>query len=59
MASRVSAVARERDRQRREARRAAASELVHLDAALQATDSVAGILDALFRSPFGSVCRPP
>ncbi|OBH90975.1 ATP-binding protein [Mycobacterium sp. E2733] len=48
--SRLSAVARERDRQRR----AAASDLVPLDSALQATDSVAGILDALLESPFGS-----
>ncbi|OBF07132.1 histidine kinase [Mycobacterium sp. ACS4054] len=48
--SRLSAVARERDRQRR----AAASDLVQLDAALQATDSVAGIMDALLQSSFGS-----
>ncbi|GAA4533572.1 ATP-binding protein [Mycobacterium paraffinicum] len=48
--SRLSAVARERDRQRR----AAASDLVPLDSALQATDSIAGILDALLESPFGS-----
>ncbi|WP_102418886.1 SpoIIE family protein phosphatase [Mycobacterium sp. 4858] len=48
--SRLSAAARERDRQRR----AAASDLVHLDSALQATDSVAGIMDALLESPFGS-----
>jgi CheY-like chemotaxis protein/anti-sigma regulatory factor (Ser/Thr protein kinase) len=48
--SRLSAVARERDRQRR----AAASDLVPLDSALQATDSVAGIMDALLESPFGS-----
>ena len=48
--SRLSAVARERDRQRR----AAASDLVQLDSALQATDSVAGIMDALLESPFGS-----
>ncbi|OBG29407.1 SpoIIE family protein phosphatase [Mycobacterium sp. E3198] len=43
VASRLSAIARERDRQRRESQ----LDLVHLDAALQATDSVAGILDAL------------
>lgn len=48
--SRLSAVARERDRQRR----AAASDLLPLDSALQATDSVAGILAALLESPFGS-----
>ena len=48
--SRLSAVARERDRQRREA----ASDLVLLDSALQATDSVAGIMHALLNSPFGS-----
>lgn len=48
--SRLSAVARERDRQRR----AAASDLVQLDSALQASDSVAGILDALLESSFGS-----
>lgn len=47
--SRLSAVARERDRQR-----LAASDLVQLDSALQATDSVAGILDALLESSFGS-----
>ncbi|UXA07712.1 SpoIIE family protein phosphatase [Mycobacterium sp. SMC-2] len=48
--SRLAAVARERDRQLR----AAASDLVQLDSALQATDSVAGILDALLESSFGS-----
>ncbi|KLO42735.1 SpoIIE family protein phosphatase [Mycobacterium nebraskense] len=48
--SRLSAVARERDRQRR----VAASDLVQLDSALQATDSVVGIMDALLESPFGS-----
>ncbi|OBH84843.1 SpoIIE family protein phosphatase [Mycobacterium scrofulaceum] len=48
--SRLAAVARERDRQRR----AAASDLVLLDSALQATDSVAGVLDALLQSSFGS-----
>jgi signal transduction histidine kinase/DNA-binding response OmpR family regulator/serine phosphatase RsbU (regulator of sigma subunit) len=51
--SRLSAVARERDRQDREARQRLTSDLVHLDSALQATDSVAGILDALMASPFG------
>ncbi|OBI94596.1 histidine kinase [Mycobacterium alsense] len=50
VASRLSAVARERDRQRREAQ----LDLVHLDSALQATDSVAGILDALIGYPHGS-----
>ncbi len=50
VASRLSAIARERDRQRREAR----LDLVHLDTALQATDSVAGMLDALVRYPYGS-----
>lgn len=50
VASRLSAVARERGRQRREAQ----IDLMQLDAALQATDSVAGILDALLNSPFGS-----
>ncbi len=50
VASRLSAVARERDRQRREAQ----LDLVHLDSALQATDSVAGILDALMRHASGS-----
>jgi len=50
VASRLSAVTRERDRQRREAQ----LDLVHLDSALQATDSVAGILDALIDYPSGS-----
>ena len=50
VASRLSAVTRERDRQRREAQ----LDLVHLDSALQATDSVAGILDALIDYPPGS-----
>ncbi|MDD4867065.1 MAG: SpoIIE family protein phosphatase, partial [Mycobacterium sp.] len=54
VASRLSAAARERDRQRREGRLRVASDLVQLDAALQAADSVGGILDAVFRSPFGS-----
>lgn len=54
VASRLSAVARERDRQRRETQLRLASDLVQLDSALQASDSVAGILDALLRSPFGS-----
>ncbi len=49
VASRLSAVARERDRQRR-----LASDLVQLDSALQGTDSVAGIMAALLNSPFGS-----
>ena len=50
VASRLSAVTRERERQRREAQ----LDLVHLDSALQATDSVAGILDALVDYPFGA-----
>ena len=50
VASRLSAVGRERDRQRR----AAQLDLVHLDSALQATDSIAGILDALVHYPSGS-----
>jgi serine phosphatase RsbU (regulator of sigma subunit)/anti-sigma regulatory factor (Ser/Thr protein kinase) len=50
VASRLSGVARERERQRREAQ----LDLVHLDSALQATDSVAGILDALVDYPFGA-----
>jgi CheY-like chemotaxis protein/anti-sigma regulatory factor (Ser/Thr protein kinase) len=54
LASRLSAVGRERDRQRREAQSRLASELVHLDSALQATKSVAGIMDALLGSPFGT-----
>lgn len=52
--SRLSAVSRERDRQRREAQSRLASELLHLDSALQGTKSVAGILDALLGSSFGS-----
>lgn len=52
--SRLSAVSRERERQRREAQSRLASELVHLDSALQGTKSVAGILDALLGSSFGS-----
>ena len=48
--SRLSAVTRERDRQRREAQ----LDLVQLDAALQGTDSVDGIMDALLNSPLGS-----
>ena len=51
--SRLSAVARERDRQDRGARQRLTTDLVHLDSALQATDSVAGILDALMASSFG------
>ncbi len=54
VASRLSAVGRERDRQRREAQSRLASELVHLDSALQGTKSVAGIMDALLGSSFGS-----
>jgi signal transduction histidine kinase/FixJ family two-component response regulator len=50
VASRLSAVARERDRQRREAH----LDLAQLDSALQATDSVAGILDALIDAGSGS-----
>ena len=52
--SRLSAVARERDRQRLETSQRVTSDLVHLDSALQVTDSVAGIMDALLESPFGS-----
>lgn len=54
LASRLSAVGRERDRQRREAQSRLASELVHLDSALQATSSAGGIMDALLGSSFGS-----
>ncbi|OBI12176.1 histidine kinase [Mycobacterium sp. E2462] len=54
VASRLSAVDRERERQRREAQSRLASDLVHLDSALQGTDSIAGIMDALLGSPFGS-----
>jgi signal transduction histidine kinase/CheY-like chemotaxis protein len=54
VASRLSAVSRERDRQRREAQSRLTSELVHLDSALQGTKSVAGIMDALLGSPFGT-----
>lgn len=54
VASRLSAVERERDRQRREAQSRLASDLVQLDAALQGTDSIAGVMDALLGSPFGS-----
>ncbi|OBI67392.1 SpoIIE family protein phosphatase [Mycobacterium sp. E796] len=50
VASRLSAVDRERDRQRREA----PLDLVELDSALQATDSVAAILGALIDNPSGS-----
>jgi signal transduction histidine kinase/FixJ family two-component response regulator len=46
VASRLSAVARERGRQRREAQ----LDLAQLDSALQATDSVTGILRALIES---------
>ncbi|WP_406817280.1 ATP-binding protein [Mycobacterium sp. M23085] len=54
LASRLAAVGRERDRQRREAESRLASDLVQLDAALQSTSSVGGILDALLGSSFGS-----
>lgn len=54
LASRLSAVGRERDRQRREAESRLASDLVRLDSALQATSSVRGIMDALLGSSFGS-----
>ncbi len=53
VASRLSAAARERDRRRREVQRDLASEFVQLDAALQAADSVAGVLAAVLDSPFG------
>lgn len=53
VASRLSAAARERDRQRREAQLHQASGLMQLDAALQASDSVAGLLDAVLASAFG------
>ena len=52
--SRLSAVTRERDRQRLETGQRLNSDLVHLDSALQATDSVAGIMEALLESPLGS-----
>ncbi len=54
VASRLSAVNRERDRQRREAQSRLASDLVHLDSALQGTNTVAGIMEALLGSSFGS-----
>lgn len=54
VASRLSAVDRERARQRREAQSRLASDLVQLDSALQGTDSIAGITEALLGSPFGS-----
>lgn len=54
IASKLSAVGRERDRQRREVQRILASDLVQLDSALQGTDSIAGIMDAVLNSPFGS-----
>lgn len=50
VASRLSSVARERDRQRREAQ----LDLAQLDSALQAADSVAGILGALIDPRSGS-----
>lgn len=54
VASRLSAAGRERDRQRREAQSGLASELVHLDSALQGASSVGGIMEALLGSSFGS-----
>jgi anti-sigma regulatory factor (Ser/Thr protein kinase) len=54
LASRLSAVGRERDRQRREAQSGLAAELVHLDSALQGAGSVGEIMDALLGSSFGS-----
>ncbi|HEX5253488.1 MAG TPA: SpoIIE family protein phosphatase [Mycobacterium sp.] len=53
VASRLSAVGRVRDRQRREAQSRLALEMVHLDSALEVTSSLAGIMDALLGS-FGS-----
>ncbi|MBW0015506.1 MAG: SpoIIE family protein phosphatase [Mycobacterium sp.] len=50
VASRLSAVARERDRQRRES----GVDLAHLDAALRTTDSLGAILDVLLSSAAGS-----
>lgn len=52
--SRLCAAARERDRQRLETSQRLNSDLVHLDSALQATDSVAGIMAALLNSSLGS-----
>ncbi|MCV7004300.1 SpoIIE family protein phosphatase [Mycobacterium gordonae] len=52
--ARLTAVRRERDRQRREAQQGLAAELVELDAALQATDSVAGIMAAVLDSSLAS-----
>ncbi|MEB4208504.1 ATP-binding protein [Mycobacterium sp. 94-17] len=54
VASRLSAIGRERDRQQREAQSGLASDLVHLDSALQSATSVGAILDALLGSSFGS-----
>ncbi|OBH57782.1 SpoIIE family protein phosphatase [Mycobacterium sp. E2479] len=54
VASRLSAVGRERERQRREARSGLAADLVHLDSALQGASSVGEIMDALLGSSFGS-----
>ncbi len=54
VASRLAAVGRGRDLQRREAHSRLASDLVHLDSALQGTHSVTGIMDALLGSSFGS-----
>ncbi|OBG28901.1 SpoIIE family protein phosphatase [Mycobacterium sp. 852002-51057_SCH5723018] len=50
VASRLSAITRARHRQRRETQ----LDLMQLDSALQAADSIAGILDALLDSPFAS-----
>lgn len=54
LASRLSAVGRERDRQRREAQSGLAADLVHLDSALQGAGSVGEIMDALLGSSLGS-----
>lgn len=54
VASRLSAVGRERDRQRREAQSGLAADLVHLDSALQGAASVGEVMDALLGSSFGS-----
>lgn len=58
VASRLSAAARERERQRHEGHLRLAADLVRLDAALQGADSVGEILDAVFRSPLGSGGAP-
>ncbi len=54
LASRLAAVGRERDRQRREAQSGLAADLVRLDSALQGAGSVGEIMDALLGSSFGS-----